>query len=228
MKHTYQIICALLLTTLPFSSLSAQTQTTEVTASEMQPVAQAVAQSNVFKASVGAGLIYSNVYSTHHIYKRHASFDFDITYQHTWRKGWGIGVNYAFNAANYGAEAIISQNYIGPSVVYAFKGGRNFRADAAMGFGYVQYAERMKIVDYQYHVRKVKGSEGGFGMYWQAGRNTSSQDTSASAHRFPGLPHSMNVQRITWCLMTSLTAYAASTSSSDRVSISDGLMLSAW
>ena len=75
--------------------LDAQAQTDEGAGG--QPVTQEKVLSNMFKASVGPGLIYSDFYAPGRIYKRHSCMDFDFTYDHVWKSGWGFGVNYAFN-----------------------------------------------------------------------------------------------------------------------------------
>ena len=149
-------------------SLKALAQTAEVTGTEMQTAVQTAAPSNVLKASAGPGFIYSKMYLPHKVYKHHGSFDLDITYQHTWRKGWGVGLNYAFNMANYNREFLITQNYIGPSAVYAFSKKR-LRADMSLGIGYVMYAERVKVFNSRHREQVLKGNENGFGIYMQVG-----------------------------------------------------------
>ena len=149
-------------------SLSALAQTTEVTATEMQTAVLAAAPSNVFKVSAGPGFIYSKMYLPRKVYKHHGSFDLDVTYQHTWRKGWGVGLNYVFSMANYNREFLITQNYIGPSAVYAFSKKR-LRADMSLGVGYVLYAERVKVYDSHHREQVLKGNENGFGIYMQVG-----------------------------------------------------------
>lgn len=151
-----------------FASILTATAQDIAAESTLQPEKQTTVPANVFKASIGPSLIYSKVYLPSRVYKRHGALDFDLTYQHVWRKGWGIGVNYALNVANYHREFLITQNYIGASAVYAVSAKR-WRVDMTWGVGYSQYAERIKYYDYQYRVRKAKGTEAGWGMYTHVG-----------------------------------------------------------
>ena len=146
--------------------LDAQAQTDE--GASGQPVTQEKALSNVFKASIGPGLIYSKVYTPNSVYSAQFCGDTDLTYQHVWRRGWGFGINHALNVANYNHEYLITQNYIGPSAVFAHRRGK-FGFDVSAGIGYVYYVERMKAWDSHNRVRTFKGTESGLGFYGQVG-----------------------------------------------------------
>ncbi len=68
--------------------------------------------------------------------------DAGVTYQHLWRIGIGVGVDYNFSkiwlTSEYGH---FIQQYIGPSFVYTYRGWKHFGLGVAVGIGYVHVYE---------------------------------------------------------------------------------------
>ena len=137
-------------------------------ANGLSSVAQTSPPANVVKASVGPGLIYSKAYTPTGIYTSQFCGDTDLTYQHLWRRGWGLEINHALNVANYNHEYLIIQNYIGPSAVFAYRKGK-FGFDVSTGIGYVYYVERMKARDSHNRIKTFKGTDSGLGLYGHVG-----------------------------------------------------------
>lgn len=106
---------------------------------------------NIIKVCLGPSIMTSKIIMPVYSYlggdgvagslrmKRLIGIDVAATYQHLWRKGFGIGLDYVlghtFMAQSYGQ---IDQHYIGPSFVYSYRGWERFSTNVAVGLGYVR------------------------------------------------------------------------------------------
>ncbi len=108
---------------------------------------------NIFKVSLGPSIMTSKIIMPVYSYlggngvtgslrmKRLIGIDVAATYQHLWRKGFGVGLDYVlghtFMAQSYGQ---IDQHYIGPSFVYSYRGWERFSTNVAVGLSSPSYS----------------------------------------------------------------------------------------
>ena len=113
---------------------------------------------NVVKVSAGPSLVVTNIYmpvyqiqsTTNEILLRGydkswglGGADLSVTFQHVWRPGLGIGVDYVFSKTWLTKDfGYFCQHYIGPNIVYAYRGWRHWGVEVSVGVGYVRYREK--------------------------------------------------------------------------------------
>ena len=164
MKHRLLIIFLL---GLFLGSTAALAQSDGVQSRKLFPTRAQLADQphDVFKVSVGPAMMFSKMYVgvPAVTYNRRWGFDVMGDLQHIWSKGWGIGVNYAFNHTSFGQEGF-SLHYVGPSAVYARRlvGGLGF--DVSLGLGYGRFVEETHYIKYRSALARD-----GFGSMVQAG-----------------------------------------------------------
>ena len=110
---------------------------------------------NVVKMDVGPSWIVSEVQTPRNIYKSKTGIGLGIDYQHLWRNGLGIGVNYLFFATNFSHDPMVEDldmrmHYIGPSFVESWRWARKWRADSSVGVGFSSCIETSKILNWHY------------------------------------------------------------------------------
>lgn len=97
---------------------------------------------NKVKVSGGPMWVDSKFYvTTEKYFRNRRGFDVQVDYQHLWTRGFGLGVDYAYNRTNYDHWGHFTLIYLGPSFVYAYRGLDRFTFDAAVGLGYAYYSE---------------------------------------------------------------------------------------
>ena len=96
---------------------------------------------NVLRLSVGPSLMTSKYQVDNHQYKNRVGFDLCVDYDHLWKSGFGIGINYLYNYTSFDEGVKSRINYIGPSLVLAPAIKKSFRYDIAFGIGYCHYSD---------------------------------------------------------------------------------------
>jgi len=109
---------------------------------------------NAFKVSGGMSLVtsqvnapvYQGIYLGTARMKGLQGFDLTSTYEHIWKPGVGIGVDYAYSRSKLKRDlGNFQQHYLGASFVYAYRGWKHFGLEGAVGFGYVHYKEKPNV-----------------------------------------------------------------------------------
>ena len=96
----------------------------------------------MLRVSVGPSWITSRVYVTQtRFFKGRRAIDVYADYEYQWRKGWGLGANFAYNRASFGSYGSFTQTYLGPSLLYAYRRPRRIGMEIALGLGVGYYAE---------------------------------------------------------------------------------------
>ena len=111
---------------------------------------------NTLKFGIGPALIVSKIYTSNAVYKAKPALDLNVDYEHTWKNGLGLGINYYRSQSWFGDDGDMHVHYVGPSFVWAFREEKKWGAEFAYGLGYAYYKDK-------YH----KGS--GFGMMCKVG-----------------------------------------------------------
>lgn len=164
MKHRLLIIFLL---GLFLGSTSVSAQSEDAQSRKLFPTRAQLADQphNVFKVSVGPAMMFSKMYVGVPAETYNHRWGFDVTgdLQHIWSKGWGFGLNYAFNHTSFGPEGF-SLHYVGPSAVYARRlvGGLGF--DVSLGLGYGRFVEETHYIKYRSALARD-----GFGSMVQVG-----------------------------------------------------------
>ena len=96
---------------------------------------------NVFRASVGPSWLVSRFETPLREYKSKGGLDFAADYEHLWKWGFGIGVNYLHNYTTFNENITLRFNYIGPSLAMGYMLGSHWRIGAGAGVGYGWYKE---------------------------------------------------------------------------------------
>ena len=96
---------------------------------------------DILKMNIGPSWITSEVATPQRVYKSETGFGVGVDYQHYWRSGLGIGINYLYHSTTFNDTESIKMHYVGPSIVYSIKLGDKWRLDAALGIGYSVYKE---------------------------------------------------------------------------------------
>ena len=102
---------------------------------------------NIVRLNVGPSWMISKYELGNKVYKSKIGIDVTVDYDHVWKSGLGIGVNYLHNYTSLDEGISLRLNYIGPSFVVALP-LRKSRWDIAVGFGYCQYSESMGSLSY--------------------------------------------------------------------------------
>ena len=147
MKRIYAFIIGLCVTTIMNAQTGEQT-------------------SNVIKVNGGLDFVTSKMYLPENLYYGNQivahswrpGVSVSADYEHLWKSGWGVGVNFIYTDTRYSAKGhIVNQQtnehekislslttvYIGPSVVYGGTFGGHWRAECALGMGYGQLGGRL-------------------------------------------------------------------------------------
>ncbi|SFW45045.1 Outer membrane protein beta-barrel domain-containing protein [Prevotellaceae bacterium HUN156] len=105
---------------------------------------------NIFKAGVGPAWIISDVETAGRIYKSKSGSVLTADYQHIWKSGFGVGLNYMCFDASFDEGFDMKIHYIGPSVLYSYMLNDNWRLEASFGIGYANYSESVTTIEYKY------------------------------------------------------------------------------
>ena len=106
---------------------------------------------DIIKVNAGPAWITSKVETDKHIYNSKVGYAINVDYQHLWRMGLGIGINYIYYGTSFDEGFDVRMHYIGPSFVISWKPGEKWRWDTSLGIGYSSYTE--KFSDSQRGVR---------------------------------------------------------------------------
>lgn len=100
--------------------------------------------SDIFKVNIGPSWITSEMQTPTKTYKNETGIALELAYQHFWRSGIGIGLNYLYHTTSFDEGYRVNLHYFGPSVVYGIKLGNSWRMDGAWGLGYSVCKEDFK------------------------------------------------------------------------------------
>ena len=113
---------------------------------------------DVLKISGGPSWIVSELVTPYQTYKSKLGISLGADYQHIWRSGLGIGVNFTYFGTSFDEGFSLRMFYIGPSVVGSLMFGQKWRWDASLGLGFSHYTEEY---------------DGGYYSYYDSNSNTS-------------------------------------------------------
>ena len=105
---------------------------------------------NILRFSIGPSWMNSNFLVGDRLYKYKMKCGIDVLldYDHVWKSGFGIGVNYLHNYTSFDDGCVHRLNYIGPSLLMALASGK-WRLDMALGFGYCINSESIGNLSYK-------------------------------------------------------------------------------
>ena len=113
---------------------------------------------DVLKISGGPSWIVSELVTPYQTYKSKLGISLGADYQHIWRSGLGIGVNFTYFGTSFDEGFSLRMFYIGPSIVGSLMFGQKWRWDASLGLGFSHYTEEY---------------DGGYNSYYGSNSNTS-------------------------------------------------------
>ena len=102
---------------------------------------------NILRFSVGPSWLMSKYQIGNRLYESKCGIDIETEYDHIWKTGFGIGINYLHNYTSFDEGITMRLNYIGPSFVMALP-YKNTRWDVAFGMGYSNYSESIDRISY--------------------------------------------------------------------------------
>ena len=102
---------------------------------------------NIVRFSVGPSWLVSHYQIDNRLYKSKVGVDVAVDYDHVWKSGLGVGVNYLHNYTSFDEGISMHLNYIGPSLVGALP-YRKSRWDFVFGVGYCHYSESYGSLSY--------------------------------------------------------------------------------
>ena len=91
---------------------------------------------NVFRVSIGPSWLMSRYVTRFREYKSKCGFEVTADYEHLWKWGIGIGVNYLHSYTLIDEELTLRLNYFGPSLALGYMLGEKWRIGAGVGVGY--------------------------------------------------------------------------------------------
>lgn len=91
---------------------------------------------NVFRVSIGPSWLLSRYVTGFHEYKSKCGFEVTADYEHLWKWGIGIGVNYLHSYTMFDEDLALRLNYVGPSLAMGYMLGAKWRIGAGIGVGY--------------------------------------------------------------------------------------------
>lgn len=97
---------------------------------------------NIVRFSVGPSWLVSNYQLGNKMYQSKMGVDVAVDYDHVWKSGLGIGINYLHNYTSFDEGVCMRLNYIGPSFVGTLP-YRKSRWDIVLGVGYCHYSESL-------------------------------------------------------------------------------------
>ena len=95
---------------------------------------------NIFRLSMGPSWLVSEYYFFGKKYQSKMGLDVAVDYEHVWKSGFGIGINYLYDYTLIGNGITMNLHYVGPSLVMALPFTKS-RLDMALGLGYGFYSE---------------------------------------------------------------------------------------
>ena len=120
--------------------------------------------SDIIKVNAGPSWITSKVETSRRIYNSKMGYAFNVDYQHLWRMGLGLGINYIYFGTSFDEGFDVRMHYIGPSFVVSWKPGEKWRLDASLGAGYSSYTEKVSG-----HQGSASATESSAGILCQIG-----------------------------------------------------------
>ena len=103
---------------------------------------------NVFRASIGPSWLVSRYVTPFREYKSKGGFDVTADYEHIWKWGFGVGVNYLHSYTTFDENYTLRLNYIGPSLALGYMLGSHWRLGASLGVGYGWRRESTALASY--------------------------------------------------------------------------------
>ncbi len=91
---------------------------------------------NVFRVSIGPSWLMSRYVTRFREYKSKCGFEVTADYEHIWKWGIGIGVNYLHSYTLIDEELTLRLNYFGPSLALGCMLGEKWRIGTGVGVGY--------------------------------------------------------------------------------------------
>ncbi len=91
---------------------------------------------NVFRVSIGPSWLMSRYVTRFREYKSKCGFEVTADYEHLWKWGIGIGVNYLHSYTLIDEELTLRLNYFGPSLALGYMLGEKWCISADVGVGY--------------------------------------------------------------------------------------------
>lgn len=96
---------------------------------------------DIIRLNLGPGWIVSEIEAWEGVYKRKMGFSASADYQHFWKSGLGLGVNYMYHNTSFGGGLSMNIHYLGPSLVYGMDFCGRWRWDVSTGIGIAYYNE---------------------------------------------------------------------------------------
>ena len=126
---------------------------------------------DVLKISGGPSWIVSELVTPYQTYKSKLGTSLGADYQHIWRSGLGIGVNFTYFGTSFDEGFSLRMFYIGPSIVGSLMFGQKWRWDASLGLGFSHYTEEYDGGYYSYYGSNsnTSYSENRLGVMFQTG-----------------------------------------------------------
>ena len=103
---------------------------------------------NVLRLGIGPSWLVSRYQIGNRLYKSKGGVGITADYEHVWRSGLGIGVNYQHDYFSFDGGVSMRLNYIGPSVAFAYMQGGPWRWGSGIGVGYGWYSESLGNYSY--------------------------------------------------------------------------------
>ena len=85
--------------------------------------------------NMGPAWVTSKMYTPRGTYKWRTGLELGVEYNCVFKKGYGFGFSFLHNTTNY-PDGNTTQNYVGPSFVYAGNFSRKWRGMTEVGVGY--------------------------------------------------------------------------------------------
>ena len=103
---------------------------------------------NVFRVSIGPSWLMSRYVTPFREYKSKCGFEVTADYEHLWKWGIGIGVNYLHSYTLIDEELTLRLNYFGPNLALGYMLGEKWRIGAGIGVGYGWCSESSRWVSH--------------------------------------------------------------------------------
>ena len=98
---------------------------------------------DVLRISAGPAWITSELETPVRTYKSKLGFAASAEYQHFWKYGFGLGINYIYYGTSFDEGFKVNMHYLGPTFNIDLNLGRKWIYDAAFGIGYTYYKESL-------------------------------------------------------------------------------------
>lgn len=103
---------------------------------------------DVLRISAGPAWITSEFETPVRTYKSKLGFAASAEYQHFWKYGFGLGINYIYYGTSFDEGFKVNMHYLGPTFSFDSNLGRKWIYDAAFGIGYTYYKESFSTAIY--------------------------------------------------------------------------------